>query len=218
MIARGKMMRGKLKEGAMDFFQSFYDRNGDGKLTGFERVRYEEDNWAYPGSLVPHTTTTDPELKKDLGYDEDDDDKSYSSIGSYYDDDFDDADFDEDDDWDDDDDDDDDDWDGFSIEHGDVLDDFDDFGEENRYWFAPRNSEDLIGAIDTPKYLEEPRVRAHRCYNCRHWIDTKPTCNTRDDGCRVYYRLKIDRILKNDAPDLDGEVCDHFEFRHGDRG
>ena len=217
MIARGKMMRGKLKEGAMDFFQSFYDRNGDGRLTGFERVRYEEDNWAYPGSLVPHTTTTDLELKEDLGYDEDDDDKSYSSIGSYYDD-FDDTDFDEDDDWDDDDDEDDDDWDGFSIEHGDVLDDFDDFGEENRYWFAPRNSEDLIGAIDTPKYLEEPRVRAHRCYNCKHWVDTRSTCNTRDDGCRVYYRLKIDRILKNDAPDLDGEVCDHFEFRHGDRG
>ena len=201
----------------MDFFQSFYDRNGDGRLTGFERVRYEEDNWAYPGSLVPHTTTTDLELKEDLGYDEDDDDKSYSSIGSYYDD-FDDTDFDEDDDWDDDDDEDDDDWDGFSIEHGDVLDDFDDFGEENRYWFAPRNSEDLIGAIDTPKYLEEPRVRAHRCYNCKHWVDTRSTCNTRDDGCRVYYRLKIDRILKNDAPDLDGEVCDHFEFRHGDRG
>lgn len=217
LVARCKMMQGKLKEGAMDFFQSFYDRNGDGRLTGFERVRYEEDNWAYPGSLVPHTTTTDLELKEDLGYDEDDDDKSYSSIGSYYDD-FDDTDFDEDDDWDDDDDEDDDDWDGFSIEHGDVLDDFDDFGEENRYWFAPRNSEDLIGAIDTPKYLEEPRVRAHRCYNCKHWVDTRSTCNTRDDGCRVYYRLKIDRILKNDAPDLDGEVCDHFEFRHGDRG
>lgn len=204
----------------MDFFQSFYDRNGDGKLTGFERVRYEEDNWAYPGSLVPHTTTTDPELKKDLGYDDDDDYKPYSGISSLLDDDDDDFD---DDDWDDDDDnfddwDDDDDWDGLSIEHGDVLDDFDDFGEENRYWFAPRNSEDLIGAIATPKYLEEPRIRAHRCYNCKHWMDTKPTCNTRDDGCRVYYRLKIDRILKNDAPDLDGEVCDHFEFRHGDRG
>ena len=186
----------------MDFFQSFYDRNGDGKLTGFERVRYEEDNWAYPGSLVPHTTTTDPELKKDLSYDDDDDDKPYSSISSLLD----------DDDWDDDD------WDGLSIEHGDVLDDFDDFGEENRYWFAPRNSEDLIGAIATPKNLEEPRVRAHRCYNCKYWVDTRSTCNTRDDGCRVYYRLKIDRILKNDAPDLDGEVCDHFEFRHGDRG
>lgn len=214
MIARGKMMRGKLKEGAMDFFQSFYDRNGDGKLTGFERVRYEEDNWAYPGSLVPHTTTTDPQLKKDLGYDEDDDDKPYFSVGSLYDDD--DNDFDDDDPYDTYDEYDD--WDGFSIEHGDMLDDFDDFGEENRYWFAPRNSEDLIGAIDTPKYLEEPRVRAHRCYNCKHWVDTRSTCNTRDDGCRVYYRLKIDRILKNDAPDLDGEVCDHFEFRHGDRG
>ena len=100
------MVQGKLKESAMDFFQSFYDRNGDGKLTGFERVRYEEDNWAYPGSLVPHTTTTDSELKKDLGYDDDDDDdyKPYSSISSLLDDD-------DDDDWDDDDDDDDDDWD-----------------------------------------------------------------------------------------------------------
>ena len=98
----------------MDFFQSFYDRNGDGKLTGFERVRYEEDNWAYPGSLVPHTTTTDPELKKDLGYDDDDDDyRPYSSISSLLDDDDDDFD---DDGWDDDDDlDDDDDWDGLSI-------------------------------------------------------------------------------------------------------
>lgn len=34
-------------------FGSYYDTDGDGVLSGFERVRYEEDNWAYPGSQVP---------------------------------------------------------------------------------------------------------------------------------------------------------------------
>ena len=102
----------------MDLFQSFYDRNGDGKLTDFERVHYEEDNWAYPGSLVPHKTTTDSLLRKDFDSDEDNNDEWYSRAVGYCadddasddeDDDDDIWDDDEDDDWDDDDEDDEDD-------------------------------------------------------------------------------------------------------------
>ena len=71
-------------------------------------------------------------------------------------------------------------------DEGCVLDDLDDFGPEEQYWFAPKDIDNLIRAVDSPRYLEGERLFAQRCHNCVHW-DYDATCAcTRDYGARSF--------------------------------
>lgn len=106
----------------MGLFDSFYDTNGDGRLSGFERVRYDEANMAYPGSQVPDLINDryEAHLVSESR-------KGNDRSSSFYDWDDEDPD-DDDDDWDDDDDfDDEDDEDAWDED----LDDEDDFDDDD---------------------------------------------------------------------------------------
>ena len=190
----------------MSPLHSYYDTNHDGHLDGFERVRYEEDNFAYPGSQVPDLITE--EYEKSLRGDKDADDtdsfssykhKSAGSGGGYdtSDDYLDDLD---------------------EPSGGEVLDDPDDYGPEDQYWFAPKTSDDLMASCDKPSALSGKRLYAYRCYNCEHWDEQASCTNTRSWGCDIYDKRSVYECVDDCPPDSDGETCDHFDFRHGNHG
>lgn len=190
----------------MSLFESFYGTNGDGRLTGFERVRHEEANTAYPGSQVPDRINDAYERSL---YGSDWLDHVPGGEGSSSDL-FADLIYTPDDDYDDDDD--------CYVAQTFSRDEPDDLTPEDQYWFAPKNSEDLFHAICLVKNLEGVRTRVERCYNCKHWDANGSATCTRSYACALYDRKRIDRDLEDIAPDLDGLVCDYFDFRHGDRG